>query len=45
MDVSQGVESSNKKSWSVSLTFSFILIIIYLIGMWKVFVKAGKPGT
>ncbi|WGQ08081.1 DUF5684 domain-containing protein [Pedobacter gandavensis] len=24
--------------------FSFVLIVLNIIGMWKIFVKAGKPG-
>ena len=27
-----------------TLTTSFILSIIYIIGVWKIFTKAGKPG-
>ena len=29
---------------TVSLVFSLVIVLLILVGMWKIFVKAGQPG-
>lgn len=43
-EISNGGEAAMAGGFGVMQIIYLVLIVVYIIGLWKVFVKAGEPG-